>query len=80
MQNVDIGSGHLQISGLKLMRRIKNDPKRYLKRSDLFPKNKSNKPSRVSVSKKRELEFLTADIDQSGYINFRIPNKRFSKG
>jgi hypothetical protein len=77
MQIVDIRNRYLQISGLHLMRRIKNDPKNYLKRSDLFPKNKGRGDK--GSYKNRELEFITAPIDQAGYINFRTPNKPSDK-
>lgn len=61
------------------MRRIKNDPKRYLKRSDLLPKNKRSNPENLSDRSIRELEFSTAEIDQSGYITFRQPKTHTAK-
>lgn len=80
MQSINNRNGYLQIPGRQLMRRIKNDLKNYLRRSDLFLKTVNTGPSRDSESSlSRELEFETAPIDQSGYINFQKPKKRPSR-
>jgi hypothetical protein len=80
MQSINIRNRYLQVFGLQLMRRIKNDLKSYLRRSDLFSKNKNSASDKNSdYSHNRELEFATAPIDQSGYINFQKPQKRPSR-
>ena len=50
---------------------IKNDPRRYLKRSDLPPRPKKKASGEKSLaSQKREAEFLSAPIDNYGYLDF----------
>jgi hypothetical protein len=54
------------------MSKVKNDPTKYLKRSDLYPKGEGRMDSKPGeASEKRERDFLTAPIDQAGYIDFR---------
>jgi hypothetical protein len=58
---------------LLLMSKIKIDPTNYLKRSDLSPRaTDGTEKSRRKASKKWEQRFLTAPIDQAGYVDFRM--------
>ena len=60
------------------MVKIKNDPAKYIRRSDLSsPKVGTADTKVVWTSRKREREFLTAPIDQGFYINFN--RKPFSR-
>ena len=52
------------------MRKIKNDPSTYLKRSDLAPKRESGTVP-VRAPESRDDWFMTAHIDEGGYIDFR---------
>jgi hypothetical protein len=53
------------------MRKITNDPSKYLKRSDLYPRSKDGTGDKSHSPKNREISFLTARIDARGYIDFR---------
>ena len=60
------------------MRKIKNDPKKYIKRSSAYsPAKKSVKEvGDEEFLQSREREFLTAPIDKAGYITFTPRNRR----
>jgi len=63
------------------MRKIKNDPAEYTKRSDLYPKSRIGGDNRRGQRcKKREREYLTAPIDACGYIDFKSPPQSGSVG
>lgn len=56
------------------MVRIKNDPKKYLKRSDLAPKRRLRlEKLSVQSDAEREERYLTAPIDNAGYIDLSEP-------
>jgi hypothetical protein len=63
------------------MRKIKNDPTKYLKRSDILLKSKvSVDRQRERGAQRRESDFPTAPIDAGGYIDFCASTpKRFDK-
>jgi len=53
------------------MSKIKNDPNKYVRRSDFSsPKLRGQKAKECQSSRKREREFLTAPIDSAFYIQF----------
>jgi hypothetical protein len=56
------------------MRKIKNDPTKYVKRADLLPK-RGMRLQRNSISKSRERDFLTVPIDDRGYVDFSRTSK-----
>lgn len=60
------------------MKRIKNDSRKYLKRSDLGPKQDRSNVARLPVDKGREEDYLIAPIDSFDYIDFRGLIKRKS--
>jgi hypothetical protein len=56
------------------MRKIKNDPTSYVKRSGLVLKPKGGEQEKhVDVAVRRKSTFLTAPIDRAGYIDFSAP-------
>jgi hypothetical protein len=72
MQGVDDGEGHQDFLGLELMRKIKNDPKSYLRRSDFASPTGGEGDGDVGrVSRTRGKAFLTVPIDDGFYIDFR---------
>lgn len=54
------------------MRKIKNDPSKYITRSSAFAPVRPKKESKADreYARQRAQEFLTAPIDSSGYIVF----------
>ena len=51
------------------MKHIKNDPAKYVKRSDLGPKRRFLPADEVTRNNlRRERDYLTAPIDDAGYI------------
>lgn len=64
------------------MAKVKNDPTKYIKRSDLSSSKASSANTKVvRTSWKRDQEFLTAPIDQRFYIDFNrksFPRQRRS--
>jgi hypothetical protein len=60
------------------MHKIKNDPKKYITRADLFVTKRASREDleRSSHSRKREEAFLAAPIDKAGYIDFRAGRRR----
>jgi hypothetical protein len=54
------------------MSKIKNDPTKHLRRSDLGPCGRSHENAAASQpsAKKHERDFLTAPIDEAFYIDF----------
>jgi hypothetical protein len=76
MQGVDLCFGDSEIFGLHLMHKVKNDPVRYQKRSDLVRKPRIRVRLSRASKKQREHALLTAEIDAGGYIDFRsAPSK-----
>ena len=56
------------------MRRVRNDPGKYVKRSDLGPKRQDwSKDKRTPETVQREKDYLIAPIDGAGYIDFSVP-------
>jgi len=52
--------------------KVKNDPKKYVRRSDLAPRRKAGKGGRVrDVKGGMATAFLRAPIDGNFYIDFR---------
>jgi hypothetical protein len=59
------------------MRRIGNDPGKYVKRSDLGPKRHDrSEDQRTSENVQRQKDYLIAPIDNAGYIDFGVPARR----
>ena len=59
------------------MKHVKNDPNRYVKRSDMGPKRQDrSKDKRASEQVQREKDYLIAPIDNGGYIDFSVAAKR----
>lgn len=62
-----------------MMRKVKNNPRHYLKRSGLF--GRAGKPSKGTPDGKETKTnrkggvFLSAPIDAFGYINFRATDR-----
>lgn len=53
------------------MRKIKNDPSTYQKRSDLGPKQRARLGGDPAPKPTRDDWFLTARIDEGGFVDFR---------
>lgn len=62
------------------MAKIRNDPTRYVKRSDIAS-HKSGRSERqvIQISVERERAFMTAPIDERFYIDFRESARRKKK-
>ena len=59
------------------MKRVRNDPTSYVKRSDLGPKHRDGAiDKRAPRNVQREKDYLIAPIDDAGYIDFGVPAKK----
>jgi hypothetical protein len=58
------------------MKRVRNDPDNYVKRSDLGPR-RQDRPSDLHGPEQlqREKDYLVAPIDEAGYVDFSVPAK-----
>ena len=76
MQAENDGSRCENIPGLYLVKQIRNDPKKYIKRADLGPKRQHWDNGKVTPeNEQRAKDYLTAPIDAAGYIDFSISAK-----
>lgn len=58
------------------MKQIRNDPKAYIKRADLGAKPQGwDNANLTHESEQRAKDYLTAPIDDAGYIDFSVPAK-----
>jgi len=55
------------------MKRVRNDPNNYVKRSDVGPKRQDRSLERTPEQAQREKDYLVAPIDDAGYIDFGVP-------
>ncbi|MER8479752.1 MULTISPECIES: hypothetical protein [unclassified Mesorhizobium] len=59
------------------MKWFRNDPYKYVKRSDIGPKRKDRQTDqRTTEEVHREKDYLIAPIDDAGYIDFSVPARR----
>jgi hypothetical protein len=64
------------------MSKIKNDPKKYAKRSHLpfeALTRLSDKEQKRRPARTRNIDFLAAEIDAAGYIDFRMIKPKRSR-
>lgn len=69
------GARYQDVFGFCVMKIIKNNPKNYVRRSDIGKNKTSSEGVTVHKSAQREKSYLIAPIDHSGYINFSWLNK-----
>lgn len=60
------------------MAKIKNDPSKYVKRSDLSSPKKEDGFKAVCAVNRTEKDFLAATIDDRFYVDFGKPSKKGS--
>jgi hypothetical protein len=76
MQTNNDAARDTDVPGLQLMKRIRNDPEKYVRRSDFGPKRDNRlKEMRTPENVQRERDYLIAPIDDAGYIDFSVPAK-----